>query len=190
MSRTPHRRVILDMDSSESPVLENRRERRTTVTLGARAITPCSTSSVTARGRCSVRGTYIARTSGVMYWIRSCPATTGVRRYFLPMPFAKLDIYEYLEARHVLYAIRLPGNEVLQREIAPLQEACGQAAEASCDPIRRLLVSCRELGDWRRWSGIGESCLHRHDRAGPEGVVRFYNGRGTAEHGSRRGSTP
>ena len=34
--------------------------------------------------------------------------------------FAKPDIYEYLEERHVLYAIRLPGNEVLQREIAPL----------------------------------------------------------------------
>ena len=48
-----------------------------TVTLGARAITlcSCSTSSVTARARCSVRGTYIARTGGVMYWIRSCPAT-------------------------------------------------------------------------------------------------------------------
>ena len=30
------------------------------------------------------------------------------------------DIYEYLEERHVLYAVRLPGNEVLQREIAPL----------------------------------------------------------------------
>ena len=57
--------------------MEDRRERRTTVTLGARAITlcSCSTSSVTARGRCSARGTYIARTGGVMYWILSCPAT-------------------------------------------------------------------------------------------------------------------
>ena len=36
---------------------------------------PCSTSSVTARALCSVRGTYIARTGGVMYWIRSCLAT-------------------------------------------------------------------------------------------------------------------
>ena len=32
-------------------------------------------SLVTARERCSARGTYIARTDGVMYWIRSCPAT-------------------------------------------------------------------------------------------------------------------
>ena len=62
MSRTPHRRVILDMDSSESPVHGERGERRTTVTLGARAITlcSCSTSSVTARARCCVRGTYFA----------------------------------------------------------------------------------------------------------------------------------
>ena len=46
---------------------------------------------------------------------------TGVRRYFrADAAFAKPDIYEYLEERQVLYAIRLPGNEVLQREIAPL----------------------------------------------------------------------
>ena len=35
---------------------------------------------------------------------------TGVRRYFrTDAAFAQPDIYEYLEARHVLYAIRLPG---------------------------------------------------------------------------------
>ena len=38
---------------------------------------------------------------------------TGVRRYFRADAFAKPDIYEYLEERHVLYAIR---NEVLQRD--------------------------------------------------------------------------
>ena len=81
---------------------------------------------------------------------------TGVRRYFrADAAFAKPDIYEYLEARHVLYAIRLPGNEVLQREIAPLLEACGEAAEASSDPIRRLLVSCRELGPRSAGGGQG-----------------------------------
>ena len=46
---------------------------------------------------------------------------TGLRRYFrADAAFAKPDIYEYLEERHILYAIGLPGNEVLQREIAPL----------------------------------------------------------------------
>ena len=34
--------------------------------------------------------------------------------------FAKPDIYECLEERRVFYAMRLPSNDVLQREIAPL----------------------------------------------------------------------
>ena len=46
---------------------------------------------------------------------------TGVRRYFrADAAFAKPEVYEYLEERHVLYAIRLPSNEVLQWEVAPL----------------------------------------------------------------------
>ena len=58
-----------------------------------------------------------------MYWIRSCSryGATGVRRYFrADAAFAKPDIYEYLEERRVLFAIRLPSNKVLQYEIAPL----------------------------------------------------------------------
>ena len=71
-------------------------------------------------------------------------AETGLRRYFrADAAFAKPDIYEYLEERRVFYAIRLPSNKVLQYEIAPLADTtCGEAAEASGDPIRRLLVSC------------------------------------------------
>src|SRR5918996_446717 len=34
--------------------------------------------------------------------------------------FAKPEIYEYLETRQIGYAIRLPANEVLQREVAHL----------------------------------------------------------------------
>ena len=46
---------------------------------------------------------------------------TGVRRYFrADAAFAKPGVYEYLEERRVLYAMRLPSNEVLQWEIAPL----------------------------------------------------------------------
>ena len=57
--------------------MENRRERRTTDTLGACAITlcSCSISSVTARARCCVRGTYIVHTSGGRCWNRSCRGT-------------------------------------------------------------------------------------------------------------------
>ena len=77
MSRTPHRRVILDMDSSESPVHGRQEGASYNGHFGSMCYHPCScsTSSVTARARCSARGTYIARAGDVMYWIRSCPAT-------------------------------------------------------------------------------------------------------------------
>ena len=46
---------------------------------------------------------------------------TGVRRYFrADAAFAKPGVYEYLEEQRVLYAIRLPSNGMLQREIRPL----------------------------------------------------------------------
>ena len=63
MTHTAHRRVVLDMDSSESPVHGEQEGARTTVTLGACAITlcSCSTSSVTARAPSCVRETCIAR---------------------------------------------------------------------------------------------------------------------------------
>ena len=68
-------------------------------------------------------------------------------------------------------------------------EAGGQAAEASSDPIRR---SPALGGWWRRWSGIGEifprvGFIVTNMTAGPEGVVRFYNGRGTAEQWIKEG---
>jgi hypothetical protein len=36
--------------------------------------------------------------------------------------FAKPEVYEYLEQETIGYAIRLPANEVLQRQIQPLLE--------------------------------------------------------------------
>ena len=46
---------------------------------------------------------------------------------------------------------------------------------------------------WPRWNGIGESCSlgwassSRTCRLAPEGVVHFYNGRGTAEQWIKEG---
>ena len=82
--------------------MENRREHRTTVTLGARAIDPLF-------GFKSEMLHYILGSDPV-----STPVLSGRCR------FAKPDIYEYLEERRVFYAIRLPSNKVLQYEIAPL----------------------------------------------------------------------
>ena len=52
---------------------------------------------------------------------------TGVRRYFrADAAFAKREVYEYLEERSVLYAIRLPSNDVLHGEIQHLLNTIGR----------------------------------------------------------------
>ena len=124
---------------------------------------------------------------------------TGLRRYFrADAAFAKPDIYEYLEERHVLYAIRLPGNEVLQREIAPLlRRPVGRPPKrpvilyddfwyraGSWDRARRVVAKV----EWHRgelFPRVG--FIVTNMTAGPEGAVRFYNGRGTAEQWIKEG---
>ena len=45
----------------------------------------------------------------------------NLRRYFrADAAFANPELYEYLEAEGFEYAIRLPGNDVLLRDIEPM----------------------------------------------------------------------
>ena len=124
---------------------------------------------------------------------------TGLRRYVrADAAFAKPDIYEYLEERHVFYAIRLPSNKVLQYEIAPLLiRPVGRPPKrpvilyddfwyraGSWDRARRVVAKV----EWHRgelFPRVG--FIVTNMTAGPEGVVRFYNGRGTAEQWIKEG---
>ena len=126
-------------------------------------------------------------------------AETGGRRYFrADAAFAKPDIYEYLEERRVFYAIRLPSNKVLQWEIAPLLiRPVGRPPKrpvilyddfwyraGSWDRARRVVAKV----EWRRgelFPRVG--FIVTNMTAVPEGVVRFYNGRGTAEQWIKEG---
>ena len=128
-------------------------------------------------------------------------AETGLRRYFrADAAFAKPDIYEDLEERRVFYAIRLPGNEVLQYEIGPLLiRPVGRPPKrpvilyddfwyraGSWDRARRVVAKV----EWHRgelFPRVG--FIVTNMTAGPEGVVHFYNGRGTAEQWIKEGST-
>ena len=148
--------------------MENRRERRTTVTLGARAITPlfvfnqfgdCEGAMLRAGNVHSAH-----RWRDVLDPVLSRYGATGVRRYFrADAAFAKPDIYEYLEERRVFYAIRLPSNKMLQWEIAPLLiRPVGRPPKR---PVIRYDDFWYRAGVgtvlgvvWPRWSGIGESC--------------------------------
>ena len=125
ISRTPHRRVILDMDSSESPVHGEQEGASYNGHFGSTCYHPlfvfnqfgdCEGAKLRAGNVHSAH-----RWRDVLDPILSRYGATGVRRYFrADAAFAKPDIYEYLEERRVFYAIRLPSNKVLQYEIAPL----------------------------------------------------------------------
>ena len=125
MSRTPHRRVILDMDSSESPVHGEQEGASYNGHFGSTCYHPlfvfnqfgdCEGAMLRAGNVHSAH-----RWRDVLDPILSRYGATGVRRYFwADAAFAKPDIYEYMEERRVFYAIRLPSNKVLQYEIAPL----------------------------------------------------------------------
>ena len=124
---------------------------------------------------------------------------TGVRRYFrADAAFAKPEVYEYLEERRVLYAIRLPSNEVLQWEIAPLlRRPVGRPPKkpiiwyddfwyqaGSWDRPRRVIAKV-EWHQGELFPRVG--FIVTNMSAGPEGVVHFYNARGTAEQWIKEG---
>ena len=125
MSRTPHRRVILDMDSSESPVHGEQEGASYKGHFGSTCYHPLFVFN--QFGDCEGAMLRPGNVHSAHRWrdvldpILSRYGATGVRRYFrTDAAFAKPDIYEYMEERRVFYAIRLPSNKVLQYEIAPL----------------------------------------------------------------------
>ena len=215
MTHTAHRRVILDMDSSESPVHGGQEGASYNGHFGSTCYHPlfvfnqfgdCEGAMLRAGNVHSAH-----RWRDVLDPILSRYGATGVRRYFrADAAFAKPDIYEYLEERHVLYAIRLPGNEVLQWEIAPLLIRPVGDLRPPKRPviyIRRLLGIVPGVGtalggwwpkvEWHQPPG-GESCSpgwassSRTMTAGPEGVVRHVSTMvhlgGTAEQWIKEGS--
>jgi len=125
---------------------------------------------------------------------------TGVRRYFrADAAFAKPDVYEYLEESRFLYAIRIPGNEVLDREVGHLlKRPTGLPVEGkpivwyddfryqagSWDQPRRVVAKV-EWHEGELFPRVG--FIVTNMSASPEGLVDFYNGRGTAEQWIKEG---
>ncbi len=112
--------------------------------------------------------------------------------------FANPEIYEYLEAEGYGYAIRLPANDVLLREIAPLlTRPVGRPSNAPVSGMRtfsiRRRVGIAPVGWWPRWNGTRGELFPRvgfivTNLSRPaKRVVRFYNQRGTAEQWIKEG---
>ena len=194
MTHTAHRRVILDMDSSESPVHGEQEGASYNGHFGSMCYHPLFVFN--RFGYCEGAMLRAGNVHSARNWrqvldpIMSRYERTGVRRYFrADAAFAKPDFYEYLEERHVLYAMRLPGNEVLQREIAPLlRRPVGRPPKR---PVIRYDDFWYQAGSWNRARRVVAKVEWRQGElfprvgfivtnmsAGPEGVVHFYNGRG------------
>jgi hypothetical protein len=112
--------------------------------------------------------------------------------------FAKPEIYEALEARGVKYAIRIPANDGLERDIAELlTRPVGRPSHkpvvwyksflyqaASWKTARRVVAKVEfHFGELFPRVGFIVTNLEADSRA----VVRFYNKRGTAEQWIKEG---
>ena len=121
------------------------------------------------------------------------------RRYFrADAAFASPGVYEYLEAEGFLYAIRLPGNQVLQRRISHLlTRPVGRPPKSvrryvysfdyqaqSWDRARRVVAKI-EWHPGQMLPTVG--CVVSNLKRSSGQVVRFYNRRGTAEQWIREG---
>ena len=243
LAKTVHRRIILDIDSSESPVHGEQEEAAYNGHFGCMCYHPlfcfnqfgdCEGAvlrpgSGRRRGRCWP-GPRAAGTSARLRCRRRWPASTApmagrsgpprraaqvhsadgnpiVERYLklavrllfrADAAFAKPEIYEYLETRHIGYAIRLPANEVLQKEIAhllvrptewpsqkPIVSYHDFVYQAQSWNVPRRVVAKVEWHQGELFPRVGFIVTNLSYPT--KGIVSFYNGRGTAEQWIKEG---
>jgi len=122
-----------------------------------------------------------------------------IRRFFRgDAAFARPELYEYLETESYLYAIRLPANEVLHREIEPLLTR--PVGRPSNRPVVWYHDFLYQAGTWGKPRRVVAKIEHHQGELFPRvgfivtnlrrdahDVVRFYNGRGTAEQWIKEG---
>ena len=123
----------------------------------------------------------------------------GIRLLFRgDAAFAKPDLYDYLELRDIGYVIRLPANEVLHEHIKHLlKRPVGkppkkpsiwyhdfQYQAKSWEHPRRVVAKV-EWHQGELFPRVGFVVTNLP--AKPEGVVHFYNRRGTAEQWIKEG---
>jgi hypothetical protein len=112
--------------------------------------------------------------------------------------FAKPEVYEALEERGVKYAIRIPANDILQRDVEELlKRPVGR-------PSKRPLVEYKgflyQAAGWKTARRVVAKVEHHAGELFPRvgfivtnltlpsrAVVRFYNKRGTAEQWIKEG---
>jgi Transposase DDE domain group 1 len=112
--------------------------------------------------------------------------------------FAKPEIYEVLEKRGVKYAIRIPADENLEREIAELLKR--PVGRPSHKPVVRYKDFLYQAASWKAARRVVAKVEFHFEELFPRvdfivtnlslpsrAVVRFYNKRGTAEQWIKEG---
>ena len=203
LEKTAHRRIILDMDSSASPVHGEQEDSAYNGHFGCTCYHPlfCFNQFGDCEGAMLRPGNVHSadRWKELLEPIVARYEKKKVRKYFRgDAAFAKPEIYQYLEKKGFLYAIRLPANQVLQEKIEHLlTRPVGRPPRkpvvwfadfsypaASWDRPRRVIVKV----EWHRgelFPRVGFIVTNMSAQA--PGVVHFYNGRGTVEQWIKEG---
>ena len=203
MAHTSHQRVILDMDSSESPV----HGQQEGVAYNGHFESVCYHPLFLFNHFGDCEGAMLRpgnvhsaeRWREVLEPVVKRYQEKGVRLLFrADAAFAKPEVYEYLESRDTGYAMRLPANEVLQRNIRHLlKRPVGRPPkkpvvryhdfvyQAQSWDIPRRVVAKVEWHQGELFPRVGFVVTNLN--LPPEGVTHYYNGRGTAEQWIKEG---
>ena len=203
INKTSYRRIILDMDSSVSPVHGDQQGSAYNGHFGCTCFHPlfCFNQFGDCEGAMLRSGNVHSaeRWKELLEPIVQRYEHKKIRQYFRgDAAFAKPELYEYLEENGFLYAIRLPSNDILQRLIQHLlTRPVGRPPRkpialygdfmyraASWDRPRRVVAKV-EWHQGELFPRVGFIVTNMSARA--KGVVHFYNGRGTAEQWIKEG---
>jgi hypothetical protein len=203
VANTIHKRVILDIDSSESPVHGKQEGSAYNGHFDCVCYHPLFCFN--QFGDCEGAVLRPGNVHSADIWkefidpIVERYLREAVRLLFrADAAFAKPEIYEYMESKHIGYAIRLPTNDVLQREIAHI------LVRPTEWPSRKPIVSYHDFAyQAQSWNVprrvVAKVEWHRGElfpRVGfivtnlsypTKGIVSFYNSRGTAEQWIKEG---
>ncbi len=203
MAKTIHRRIILDIDSSESQVHGQQEGTAYNGHFECMCYHPlfCFNQFGDCEGAV-LRPGNVHSADGWKEFIEPIVERylkMAVRLLFrADAAFAKPELYEYMESKSIGYVIRLPANEVLQREIAhllvrptewpsrkPIVSYHDFAYQAQSWNIPRRVIAKVEWHQGELFPRVGFIVTNLNYP--PKGITKFYNGRGTAEQWIKEG---
>jgi hypothetical protein len=202
----PPRRVVLDMDSTEIPVYGQQEQSAYNGHFESTCYHPlllfngegdCLAAKLRPGNVHSAEGWQQLLLPEIERQQRQAKAVV----FRADAAFAKPEIYEALEKRDVKYAIRLPSNDNLQRNITEL--LIRPVGRPSYKPVVWFKSFLYQAASWKTARRVvakvefhfGElfprvGFIVTNLTAASRAVVRFYNKRGTLNSGSRKASRP